>query len=261
MEKPRILIVDDEVNIRRILSRTLTRAGWKPDTAGDGVEAIEALSQGAYDLVLLDLFMEPVDGLQVLQEIRKIDSETVVIILTAHSSIESAVEALRLGAYDYLFKPATPKTIQLRVRDGLQRRQETLQRRRLLSQIESLKEMLIDLNATEEAKTVPEMDGRFVRSGDLVIDRAHHTATLGNKLLDLTTTEFDVLVCLVEASPEARTSRQLVRQALGYDTGDMEARNIIKFHIHQLRSEIEPDREKPRYIKTVRYKGYVWVGG
>lgn len=261
MKNPQILIVDDEANIRKILSRTLKRAGWNPDTAVDGNEAILKISDCAYDLVLLDLYMEPVDGLVVLEEIRKVDPETVVIILTAHGSMDSAVEALRLGVYDYLFKPATPDAIQLRVGDGLKRRQQILLRRRVLAQIGSLRKTLADLDSEDNAQSAQELDSRFLRSGRLVVDRAHRAATLGSELLDLTTTEYDILVCLIEAAPEARTSLQLVQQVMGYDAEDSEARNIIKWHIHQLRSKIEPNREKPNYIITVRYKGYLWVGG
>jgi DNA-binding response OmpR family regulator len=260
MENPQILIIDDEANIRKILSRTLSRAGWSPETAASGTEAIDMISRSRYDLVLLDLYMEPIDGMKVLEKIRERDPDTVVIILTAHGSLESAVEALRLGAYDYLFKPATPKALQLRVADGLRRRQHALQRRRLLSQLDSLKSMLAGLDAEEEFQTVPEMDSRFLRSGDLLIDRSHRTATLGGNLLDLTTTEFDILQCLVEVSPEVRSPHELVTHALGYDTDKSEARNIIKWHIHQLRTKIEPEKEKPQFIITVRYKGYFWAG-
>jgi len=260
MDDPRILIVDDEANIRKILNRTLAQAGWDAETASSGAEAIEMVSQENYDLVLLDLYMEPIDGMKVFEKIRQRDADTVVIILTAHGSIESAVEALRLGAYDYLFKPATPKAIQLRVRDGLSRRQQALRRRRLLSQLDNLKNMLADLDAKEGFEPDPEIASRFLRSGELLIDRWHRTATLGGMLLDLTTTEFDILHCLVEAAPELRTSQELVTLALGYDAEESEARNIIKWHIHQLRSKIEPDNEKPQFIITVRYKGYFWAG-
>lgn len=260
MEDQRILIVDDNANIRKILNRTLSRKGWNSDTAVDGEDAIVKLAQNGYDLVLLDLYMEPVDGLQVLEEIRNIDPEIVVIILTAHGSMESAVKALRLGAYDYLFKPATPETIQLRVSEGLRRREQILNRRRVLSQIESLKNTLVALDADGELQLSPETDTRFLRSSDLIIDRSHRTASMGDKLLDLTTAEFDILVCLVGASPQAQSPQQLVRQALGYEIEDSEARSIVKWHIHQLRSKIEPNQKKPRYILTVRYKGYLWAG-
>ncbi len=260
MENPRILIVDDEPNIRKILCRTLARSDWDPETACDGEEAITKISMEPYDLILLDLYMEPIDGLGVLEEVRKVDPDTVVIILTAHGSLDSAVEALRLGAYDYLLKPATPDTIQLRVKEGLQYRRQALQRRRLLSQIDTLKTMLSDLDESEGISPPTGHSDRFLRSRDLVIDRAHRTAILGEILLDLTTTEFDILVRLVENSPGPVSPSILVRYSSGYDMEEREARDIIKWHIHQLRSKIEPAKEKPQYIITVRYKGYLWAG-
>jgi DNA-binding response OmpR family regulator len=260
MENPRILIVDDEPNIRKILERTLARAGWSADTAEDGQEAITKLTLEAYDLILLDLYMEPVDGLTVLEKIKQVDPETVVIILTAHGSLDSAVEALRLGAYDYVFKPASPDLIQARVKEGLIQRNTALQRRQLMSQLEALKNMLADLDEGELGQTAASPKERFLRSRDLVIDRAHRTAILGEKLLDLTTTEFDALVLLVENSPQPVSPSLLVHYALGYEAEEKEAGDIIKWHIHQLRSKIEPTPTKPKYILTVRYKGYLWAG-
>lgn len=261
MENPRILIVDDEANICKILERTLARAGWESETAHDGEEALTKISMQAYDLILLDLYMEPVDGLQVLERIKQVDPETVVIILTAHGSLDSAVEALRLGAFDYLFKPASPESIQSRVKEGLGYRKAALQRRQLMSQIEALKSMLADLDEDELIQYVSVPKERFLKSRNLVIDRAHRTAILGEKLLDLTTTEFDALVLLVENSPQPVSPTLLVRHALGYEAQDKEAGDIIKWHIHQLRSKIEPLQDKPQYILTVRYKGYLWAGG
>lgn len=260
MENPRILVVDDEPNIRKILVRTLERAGWHADTAEDGQEAITKISMDAYDLILLDLYMEPVDGLAVLEKIKQVDPETVVIILTAHGSLDSAVEALRLGAYDYVFKPASPDSIQARVKEGLVQRSAALQRRRLMSQIESLKTILAELDEGELGQTAAPPKERFLKSRDLVVDRAHRTAILGETLLDLTTTEFDALVLLVENSPQPVSPTLLVRYALGYEAEEKEAGDIIKWHIHQLRSKIEPAPEKPQYILTVRYKGYLWAG-
>jgi DNA-binding response OmpR family regulator len=260
MEDPRILIVDDEPNIRKILERTLTRSGWTADSIGDGQEAITRLSIDPYDLVLLDLYMEPVDGLEVLGKIKEFDPDTAVIILTAHGSMDSAVEALRMGAFDYLLKPASPESIQARVAEGLASRKAALQRRQLLTQIEALKDMLADLDDGDLNQIVGMPKDRFLKSRELVIDRAHRTAILREKLLDLTTAEFDALVMLVEHSPEPVSPSLLVRYALGYEAEEKEAGDIIKWHIHQLRSKIEPVQDKPQYILTVRYKGYLWAG-
>ncbi len=255
-----MLIVDDEENIRFVLERALKREGCETDTATSGSEAIESLSARDYDLVLLDLHMEPVGGLKVLEHIRQTDPSIVVIILTAHSSVENAVEALRLGAFDYLLKPSTPEVVRQRVRDGLLHRKQEVQRDRLVSQIDSLRQTLDELDTDDQIRASAEVKDRFIHSGNLLIDRHHRVANWEDKLLDLTTTEFDMLMALVDAAPDPLTPQQLVKQAMGYDSEEYEARNIAKWHIHQLRSKIEPDRKNPQYIITVRYKGYLWRG-
>lgn len=263
MQVPHILIVDDEPNIRFILERALQHEGYTLDIAPGGAEALTKLTQAdpVYDLLVLDLQMEPVDGLQVLHTAREQDPDVIVIILTAHGSMESAVEALRLGAFDYMLKPATPETIRQRVREGLQQRRHALHRKNLLGQIDSLRHALNSLDSNQELISPPPLSSRFVRSGELVIDRHHRQVTMADKLLDLTTTEFDLLLCMVIASPKPLSPRQLVNRGLGYDCEDQEARDIIKWHIHHLRRKIEPEPSTPQYIKTVRHQGYLWLSG
>lgn len=258
MEQPRILIVDDEQSVRFVLERTLRNQGYLLDAAANGSEAIEKIRRQRYDLLLLDLQMSPVNGIQVLDFLRKENADAVVIILTAHGTMESAVDALRLGAFDYLFKPATPEDIRQRVQDGLAQRQKNLRRQQLLGQIESLRQALVEMD--EELAAPPDEGKRFVRSGKLVIDQYHRAATLDGRALDLTTTELNLLARLVEAAPRPVAPRQLVNLALGYDAEEAEAGELIKWHIHHLRQKIEPDPSHPRYIKTVRYAGYLWSG-
>ncbi|MFH2103462.1 MAG: response regulator transcription factor [Chloroflexota bacterium] len=260
MDQAKILIVDDEPNVRFILERTLSGAGYLLDKAENGAEAIEKIKANVYDLILLDLQMKPIDGMQVLTAVRRRDPDTAVIILTAHSTIESAVEALRMGAFDYLFKPASPETIRERVQEGLKQRQQTQQRERVLKQIEGLRQTLVGLESEAETLDTTRDPGRFHTSGKLVIDMHHRSATLAGRLLDLTTTEFNLLACLVQLAPDPVSARQLVNEALEYDTEDAEASEIVKWHIHHLRQKVEPDPEHPRFIKTVRYKGYMWSG-
>ncbi|MEJ2749916.1 MAG: response regulator transcription factor [Anaerolineae bacterium] len=255
---PRLLIIDNETNIRFTLERALRREGYDLDLAADGTEALRKLARQSYDLLLLDLHLGDVNGLEVLGAARRQDEDVIVIILTGHSSLESAVEALRLGAFDYLFKPTMPDVIRQRVREGLLQRQQVLQRRQIQVQIDLLRQTLHDLEASTPAIHSVDADGRFLHSGPLTIDRHHRVATLNGRLLDLTTTEFNILVCLVEASPQPLMPRQLLKYALGYESDDVEARDTIKWHIHHLRRKIEPDPHQPRYIKTIRYKGYFW---
>jgi DNA-binding response OmpR family regulator len=261
MDEPRILIVDDEASVRFVLEQTLKNQNYVLDSVGDGTEALSKLGETDYDLILLDLHMEPIDGLTVFQAARKFDPEVVVIILTAYSSVESAVEALRLGAFDYLFKPVTPETIRQRVKEGLVHRRRALWRQQMITQIDSLRQSLNEFDAESELVDPPTTDRRFVRSGALVIDCHHRLATMSDDLLDLTTAEYDFLLCLVKAAPEPLLPHQLVKCALGYEADEVESRDIAKWHIHHLRRKIEKNPAKPQYIKTVRHKGYMWLGG
>ncbi|MBN1218998.1 MAG: response regulator transcription factor [Anaerolineae bacterium] len=260
MNPPRVLIVDDEPGVRYVLERTLQDEDFNLDSVDNGLDAIRKLTEAAYDLLLLDLHMTPIDGLTVFQAARKLDPDIVVIILTAYSSVESAVDALRLGAFDYLFKPIAPDMIRQRVRDGLQYRQRVVRRQRMFSQFERLRQTLSEFDAETEQMEPPPTDQRFVRSGNLVIDCHHRQTMMGNKPLDLTTAEFDLLVCLVKAAPKPLSPRELVNCALGYNAEETEARDIVKWHIHHLRRKIEDDPSCPRCIKTVRHKGYLWRG-
>ena len=260
MDKPRILIVDDEKNVRFILEKTLSTEGYFIDVISDGESAINKIRQTVYDLVLLDLNMTPIDGIQVLDIIREQNPDTVVIILTGHGTIDSAVKALRLGAFDYLYKPASPEAIRERVREGIEYRQKMQRRSLLLDQIETLRKNLVDLDS--EAKPMEQVtsSNRFLTAGSLVIDKYHRSVTIEGKLLNLTTTEFNLLLCLAEAAPSVVSPQELASRAMGYSIDESDAREIVKYHIYQLRQKIEPDLANPKYIKTIRYKGYLWSG-
>ncbi|MCA9957618.1 MAG: response regulator transcription factor [Anaerolineales bacterium] len=255
-----ILIIDDEASIRFTLERALRREGYALTAVASGREALQKLTETTYDLLLLDLHLGEVNGLQILHAARQRDEDVVVIILTGQGSLETAVEALRLGAFDYLFKPALPDVIRQRVQAGLRKRQRARQRRHILQQIDALRRALQQLDEEENSPThaMAQENGRFLRSGPLVIDRHHRVVTLYGDLLDLTTTEFDLLACLVEAAPQPVSAQILLQQALKLDGDKFEARETIKWHIHHLRRKIEPDPTQPRFIKTVRYKGYFW---
>ena len=259
MKQPRILIVDNEPNVRFVLEHTLRGEKYLIDLAANGEDAIALICAHAYDLLLLDLHMEPVNGIQVLNALRKENHDTVVIILTAHGSMESAVEALRLETFDYLLKPATPEIIRKRVREGLERHQRLLRRQQLVSQINTLKQALNELEAEDQSTPIMD-DSRFVYRGNITIDHHHREITLDDRLLDLTSVEFNILSSLVEAAPAVVSPRQLVKVALGYETEESEAREIIKVYIHHLRQKIERNLAEPGYIKTVRHQGYLWCG-
>jgi len=253
-----ILIVDDEPNVCFTLERTLQKEKYLVDTATNGREALAKIGRATYDLILLDLRMQPIPGIQVLQAVHAKDPSTVVIILTGHSTVETAVEALRLGAFDYLFKPVSPDTILQRVREGLAHRNDERRRSHVLQQVDTLSETLLSLHMESERLQQSSTSNRFLSSGTLTIDLHKRSAALRGRLLDLTTAEFNILLCLVQQAPKEVSPRQLVNQALGYDAEYTQAAEIMKYHIHQLRRKIGDDPQHPHLIKTVRYQGYLW---
>jgi len=127
----RILVVDDEESLRFFLRRGLAKAGYHVDEACTGREAIDLLGEVSYDVVLTDLVMPEVDGLGVLAAVHEMDGEAVVILMTAHSSVDNAIDALHLGAFDYLAKPFELKELLITVERGLQRRSVERENRKL----------------------------------------------------------------------------------------------------------------------------------
>ncbi len=127
----RVLVVDDEESLRFFLTRGLNKAGYHVDSAADGKQAIEALTNTVYDVVLTDLVMPEVGGLDVLAAVHELDRDSVVVLMTAHGTVENAIDALRLGAFDYLTKPFELKDLLVRVERGLERRSVERENRKL----------------------------------------------------------------------------------------------------------------------------------
>ncbi len=127
----RVLVVDDEESLRFFLSRSLTKAGYAVEVVSGGREAIDRLAAVPYDVVLTDLVMPEVDGLDVLAAVHEMDREAVVILMTAHSSVDNAIEALRKGAFDYLSKPFELKEAFVTIERGLERRSVERENRKL----------------------------------------------------------------------------------------------------------------------------------
>ncbi len=255
----RVLIVDDEEDVRFILQRALRHEGYVLETAVDGVDAINKITQFDYDLILLDLYMEPIDGMQVFDVIREKSEEIMVIVLTAHGSIDSSIAALRHGAFDYLFKPETAVVIRERVRDGLAKQTQARKNKKVLAQMGQLRQLFNEVEQ-ETAPPAPKTETRFIRNGALLIDTHYQVISFDDNDLELTTTEFNLLSSLVKHAPDYISARELVLEGMEYDVEDREAREMIKFHIHKLRQKLEPDASHPQHILTVRYKGYRWRG-
>jgi DNA-binding response OmpR family regulator len=255
-----ILIVDDEPNVRFIMERTLNQANYTITYADNGAEALSLLAEKSYQVLLLDLHMQPISGIQVLADLRKNNHETEVIILTGYSDLESAIDALRLGAFDYLIKPVQPDILRQRVATALKRYDQNLYKSRLREQIASLQSTLLAIEPDSSIDLDVPAAESILRKGQLTIDPHHRKAILGNTELELTTTEYKLLLALAAASPLPVSALKLAQSVLGYECSSAEAGELVKYHIHHLRQKIEPDPQKPSLIKTIRFEGYLWAG-
>jgi DNA-binding response OmpR family regulator len=229
--------------------------------------------------------------MQVLATLRNQSPDTAVIVLTAYASLETAVEALRHGAHDYLFKPC--KTVELResVRSGLQKRRREVRKRDLLVQLEeTLRTNLAEMRANEEsyghgpvlpAATGPGLiaqrlaeqglaaqvsrsllsvgDGdseRFLKRGNLIVDFTRHVITLEGCLLELSPMEFNLLAYLASEAPRVVSAQELVREVQGYKSETWEARETARYHVYHIRRKVKQATGCDDLIRNVRGLGY-----
>lgn len=230
----RTLVVDDEQGIRFFLRETLERTGHEVTIASSGEEALAILKENRFDLVVLDLRLGGrVDGLRVLEGLKWLWPDTAAIILTAHGSLESAMAAIREGVDGYLLKPVRAQELRQTVRDVLERRNRT--------------------------PTQEEPKGKLLQAGQLSVDPEKHLATFDGQPLDLTASEFKLLVHLMQNAHRVVSARELVRVVQGYECEDeREAREIIRWYVYRLRRKVEPDPSNPQYVVNVRGVGYTF---
>ena len=262
-----ILIVDDEASLRQTLARILQRAGYEVTTTASGKEGLTLLSEHSFDLVYLDIRMPEVSGLDILKTIHSRYPELPVILFTAQPDLNSAVEALRSGAIDYLLKPLKPQTIIERTRSILVNKQKERRKRELQRQIETLQTELNSLEKEDMPQTSPALqpaavsDDRFLRRGMLTLDTLTRRVTMNDRVVNLPPTSFDYLLVLARHTPNVVDYQTLVSEAQGYETDPHEAQELTKWHIHHIRQVLEPDARNPIYVINVRGMGYRLVAG
>ena len=220
---PKILVVDDEAKIVKLVRSYLEQLGFTVVEAGDGQTALIQARREKPDLVVLDLGLPGIDGMEVARILRR-EGDTPIIMLTARIEDTDKIVGLELGADDYVTKPFNPRELASRVRAVLRR--------------------------TSGAAPAPEM----LRAGDLVLDLGGHQATLDGRPLDLTPTEFDLLTVLMQNPGRAFTRLELLERVQGYAYEGYE--RTIDAHVKNLRAKLGDDPRRPRYIQTVFGVGY-----
>lgn len=262
MRQKTILIVDDEDHMRLSMSLILQKENYHVETCANGKEALTQLKSQTYDLMFLDLNMPGMSGIELLAEVNKRHPTMPVLILTAYAELESAIQAIRLGARDYLIKPIEPVLILARVAEILAESEQPARKREIFSQMQSLLAELQTINGTDSTPTsnlaaLPPADpARFLKKGPFELDLHARHLTVNGKYVPVTGIYFDYFCTLLRHTPKPVDYTTLVKESQGYDTTVIEAKDLTRWRIHELRFLIEADPEHPHYILTVRGVGY-----
>jgi two-component system alkaline phosphatase synthesis response regulator PhoP len=222
MAGKRVLVVDDDAKTVELVKLYLKRDGYHVLTAYEGIEALRLAREGHPDLIVLDLMLPGIDGLEICRTLRS-ESDVPVIMLTAKTTDQDKLVGLDLGADDYVTKPFSPRELAARVRAVLRR--------------------------------LPgERGPAEVKHGELTVNFLKHEAFLEEKPLNLTTVEFKLLAALIKEPGRVFSRAQLIENALGHDFEGFD--RTIDVHVLNLRRKLEPDPSHPEYIKTVYGAGY-----
>jgi DNA-binding response OmpR family regulator len=227
MASKKVLVVDDDVKTVELVRLYLDRDGYQVLTAYDGVEALRLARESYPDLIVLDLMLPDIDGLEVCRTLRH-ESDVPIIMLTARTTDQDKLTGLDLGADDYVTKPFSPKELAARVRAVLRR--------------------LPGERGPEE-----------IKSGELSMNFTTHEAWFAGRPLNLTSVEFKLLGVLAKEPGRVFSRASLIEEALGYDFEGFD--RTIDVHILNLRRKLEPDPSHPKYIKTIYGVGYKFAGG
>ena len=219
--QPKILVVDDDPAINEMLTIVLEAEGFDTSSVQDGAEAVEAFHTYDPDLVLLDLMLPGVNGIDICREIRR-TSAVPIVMLTAKTDTVDVVLGLESGADDYITKPFKPKELISRIRARLRR-------------------------ADDEPAEV-------LKIGDLTIDVPQHMVSRGDEEIALTPLEFDLLLEMARKPNQVHTRDELLETVWGYRNAS--DTRLVNVHVQRLRSKIELDPEHPEIILTVRGLGY-----
>ena len=227
MAGKKVLVVDDDAKTVELVKLYLKRDGYQVLTAYDGLEALRLAREDHPDLIVLDLMLPDIDGLEVCRALRN-ESDVSIIMLTARTTDGNKLAGLELGADDYVTKPFSPRELAARVRAVLRR--------------------------------LPgERGPAEIKRGELTVNFVKHKAFLAGKALNLSPTEFKLLGILAREPGRVFSRAQLIEEALGYDFVGFD--RTVDVHILNLRRKLEPDPNHPEYIKTVYGVGYNFLEG
>ncbi len=225
-----ILVIEDEQSIVTLLEYNLQKANFQVEVAYDGKEGLEKAIKRSYELIILDLMLPQLDGMEICKQLRMNKIMTPILMLTAKSDEFDRIFGLEMGADDYMTKPFSPREVVARVKAILRR--------------------------TKNSSGDPEnhIGAKQITIADLRIIPESHEVYFKERQLELTLKEYDLLLCLVQNKGRVITRDQLLQAVWQYEfVGDS---RIVDVHISHLREKIESDTRRPKYIKTIRGLGY-----
>lgn len=253
-ESAQILVVDAQAGSRLALCDLLQRRAYRCTGVANGEKALEQLAEKPYDLMLIDLEMPGLVGMVVAQRARRIQPGTEIIVLTDHGTLETALEGMHLGIFDYLPKTNDTSLVLSRIADAIAKRRDERHKYRLLYEIQAAAQELSVGN--EVSHQLPD-EPQTIVAGPIQISLWTQTVRIGEYVTRLTPTELHVLACLAQHAGQPLSYQQIVRSGMGSDVPSIQAAELIKPHIYHLRQKLEHDPSNPRYILTVRGIGYL----
>lgn len=269
-----VLVVDDEGANLYSVSKTIQRMGFNVSEAISGEAALEMMRTQEFDVVLTDIRMSGIDGVELLRRIKEESPDAIVILMTGYASLGSAVEALRLGAHDYLIKPSSSQDIRFSVARGVERSLNLKRRRRLLDAIKTdvFELTRVDTEAVSRSPETlrppresadedyrtnsPEANSNVMQLGPLTVYPGRYQISVDEKPIDLTPTEFDLLLYLAAHQGRVVPCHELVREVRGYAVDETEAREVIRPHVSNLRRKLKGAGQHADLIVNVRGIGY-----
>jgi len=224
--RPRVLVVEDDPTVSEVVARYLERDGFEVDTVEDGIAAVEMVAASSPDLMILDLMLPSLDGLEVFRRVRSF-TPLPIIMLTARGDEDDRVTGLELGADDYIGKPFSPRELTARVKSVLRR--------------------------AEGGSSVSPGAGQMLSASNLMIDLSSREVRVAGQPVSLTVREFDLLVFLMQHPHQVFRREELLDHVWGYTFGDT---STVTVHVRRLREKIETDPSAPSRIQTVWGVGY-----
>lgn len=245
-----ILLVEDDPATHQFVRAALPTHHVR--TAVGVTEALTMVAEAEFDLVLFDLHLGDGNGLQFAKQFREHQSYASLVILTGQGTLETAIQAIEIGANAYLLKPITPTVLRDTVHEQIAKMREQRRRDELANYMEAA------VSAMQHLTSTP-LPGSMLKSGRIMLDRSRYQALYDGKELSLSPTQFRTLWALIEAKGEPVAPVHLVSEALGYEANETEAGKIIKGYISQLRRKLATYDNDREFIRTIRGHGYLWI--